>query len=59
LNDTAEARQLIARYVQKAGEQETRLEQLVAEKRRLLEERARLQAALETAIRGLSLEKKL
>ncbi|MCA1634243.1 MAG: hypothetical protein LC802_11260, partial [Acidobacteria bacterium] len=59
LNDTAEARQLIARYVQKAGEQETRLEQLVAEKRLLLEERARLQTILDTAIRGLSLERKL
>jgi hypothetical protein len=59
LNETAEARQLIARYVQKAGEQETRLEQLLAEKRKLQEERARLLAELEAAVRGLSLERKL
>ena len=59
LNDTAEARQLIARYVEKAGAQETRLEQLLAEKRQLLEERARLHTELDAAIRGLSLERKL
>ncbi|HEU4593847.1 MAG TPA: hypothetical protein VFS10_01675, partial [Pyrinomonadaceae bacterium] len=59
LNETAEARQLIARYVQKAGEQETRLEQLVAERRKLQEERARLLAELEAAIRGFTLERKL
>ncbi len=59
LNDTAEARQLIARYVQKAGEQETRLEQLLAEKRKLQEERSRLLAELDAAVRGLALERNL
>ncbi|HEX7956862.1 MAG TPA: carboxypeptidase-like regulatory domain-containing protein, partial [Pyrinomonadaceae bacterium] len=39
LTKTAEARQLIARYVQKADQQETRLEQLAREKQAALEER--------------------
>ena len=33
LKDSAETRQLIARYVVKAGEQETRMEQIAAERR--------------------------
>jgi ABC-type Fe3+-citrate transport system substrate-binding protein len=59
LTSTAEAKQLIARYVSKANEQETRLEQLEAERRTTIAERARLQAELDLAIRGLSLDRKL
>jgi hypothetical protein len=59
LGQTAEARQLIARYVAKAGEQETRLEQLAAQRRQLDAERARLRADLNAAIRELTLDRKL
>jgi ABC-type Fe3+-citrate transport system substrate-binding protein len=59
LTSTAEAKQLIARYVSKANEQETRLEQLEAEKRTTIAERARLQSELDFAIRTLSLDRKL
>jgi hypothetical protein len=59
LGETAEARQLIARYVAKAGEQETRLEQIAAERRLANSEAARLQAELEAAIRALALDRKL
>jgi len=59
LNKTPEARQLIARYVQKADQQETRLEQLAREKQSALEERQRLQSQLNEALRTLSLERNL
>jgi len=59
LKETAEARQLITRYVAKAGEQETRMEQLRTERRTTAEERARLQADLEAAIRTFVLDHKL
>ena len=59
LTSTAEAKQLIARYVSKANEQETRLEQLEAERRTTIAERARLQSELDFAIRSLSLDRKL
>ena len=59
LTSTAEAKQLIARYVSKANEQETRLEQLEAERRTTIAERARLQNELDFAIRSLSLDRKL
>jgi hypothetical protein len=59
LTKTAEARQLIARYVQKADQQETRLEQLAQEKQAASEERARLQTQLDAALRSLSLERDL
>jgi hypothetical protein len=57
LAKTAEARQLIARYVQKADQQETRLEQLSKEKQSASEERARLQSQLDAAVRALALER--
>ena len=44
LTATAEAKQLIARYVAKADTQESRLEQLEKDRRAAVEERARLQA---------------
>jgi hypothetical protein len=59
LTKTAEARQLIARYVQKADQQETRLEQLAQEKQAATEERARLQTQLDAALRALTLERNL
>ena len=59
LTKTAEARQLIARYVQKADQQESRLEQLAKDKQAATEERARLQAQLDAALRTLALERNL
>src|SRR2546423_822505 len=59
LTKTVEARQLIARYVQKADQQETRLEQLSKNKQAATEEAARLQTQLNAALRALSLERNL
>jgi hypothetical protein len=59
LGQTTEARELIARYVAKAGEQETRMEQLAEARRAANTERERLQAELEAAIRALALDRKL
>ena len=59
LTATAEARQLITRYVAKADTQETRLEQLNKEKQTLNEELARLQTELEALVRSLSINRQL
>lgn len=59
LTATAEARQLISRYVSKADTQETRLEQLNKDKKTLNDERASLQGELEGMIRGLAVDRKL
>ncbi len=59
LNETSEARALIARYVAKAGEQETRIEQLANERRAATQERARLQAELDASVRALALDRRL
>ncbi|HEY9405382.1 MAG TPA: hypothetical protein VIQ24_22215 [Pyrinomonadaceae bacterium] len=59
LAQTAEAKQLIARYVAKADQQETRIEQLTKERQAANEERARLQPQLDAAIRALSLDRNL
>ena len=59
LTKTDEARQLIARYVSKADQQETRLEQLAKDKQAAAEERDRLKAQLDTALRQLTLERNL
>jgi hypothetical protein len=59
LTATAEAKQLISRYVSKADTQETRLEQLNKEKQTLNAETARLQGELEAVIRGLAIDHKL
>jgi hypothetical protein len=58
LKDTSEARQLIARYVAKADEQETRIEQLTNERRAAETERTRLQAELDGATRAFAVEQK-
>src|SRR6185369_10479577 len=59
LTATAEAKQLISRYVAKADTQETRLEQLNKDKKTLNDERASLQGELEAMIRGLAVDRKL
>jgi len=59
LTSTAEAKQLITRYVAKANEQENRLEQLEKERKKLTEDRSRLQNELAALIRGVSLERKI
>jgi Carboxypeptidase regulatory-like domain len=59
LKNTSEAKQLIARYVAKAGEQETRIEQLTRERQTILDERQRAQAELAAALRALNLERDL
>jgi hypothetical protein len=59
LTATAEAKQLISRYVAKADTQETRLEQLNKDKQTLHQERSKVQTDLEALIRGLSMERQL
>ncbi|HUS12235.1 MAG TPA: hypothetical protein VMZ30_17345 [Pyrinomonadaceae bacterium] len=59
LSATAEAKQLITRYVTKADTQESRLEQLEKERRVALEEQARLQSELTSAIRDFALNRPL
>jgi archaellum component FlaC len=56
---TTEAKQLIARYVAKANEQESRIEQLTKDRKALADERARLQLELDAAIRGLDINRNL
>lgn len=55
LSKETEARQLIARYVAKATEQEARIEQITVEKKAAAAERARLQSELDAAIEALNL----
>ena len=59
LTATAEARQLIARYVNKADTQETRLEQLEKDRRVVEEQKSRLEEELNSAVRGLAFDRKL
>jgi hypothetical protein len=59
LNSTAEARQLIARYVAKANEQETTLEGIEKDRQRLNDERQRIQLELAAMIRGLSFDRRV
>lgn len=59
LTATAEARQLISRYVAKADSQETRLEQLNKEKQELNGNLDRLQQELQGVVRTLALDQKL
>jgi hypothetical protein len=59
LRQNAEAKQLIARYVAKANEQETRIEQLTSERKSKTAVGSRLQLELETAIRELALDRRL
>ena len=59
LTATAEAKQLITRYVAKADSQETRLEQLNKEKQSAAEDRRQLQRDLEDMVRGLSIARQI
>ncbi len=59
LTKTAEARQLITRYISKADQQETRIEELTKEKQTVAEERSRVQSQLDTAIRAMIIERNL
>jgi hypothetical protein len=52
LAKTAEAKQLITRYIAKANEQESRLEQIETERRSLLAEKARLERELAVEIKN-------
>jgi hypothetical protein len=59
LTATAEARQLITRYVSKADTQETRLEQLTKDKQAQQAEAVRLQAELESLVRSVAIDREL
>jgi len=50
LSKTAEAKSLIARYIAKAGEQETRLEEMEKERKTIIAEKERLERALAVEI---------
>jgi hypothetical protein len=59
LRNTGEAKQLVSRYITKAGNQETRLEQIEKEKREANAELTKETAELDAAIRSLTVERKL
>jgi hypothetical protein len=59
LKNTAEAKQLVARYIAKAGEQETRLEAIAKEKREAQAEANKLNAEFGQVVGALKLERKL
>jgi hypothetical protein len=50
LSKTAEAKALIARYIAKAGEQETRLEEMEKERKTVIAEKEKLERDLAVAI---------
>ncbi|HKE03019.1 MAG TPA: hypothetical protein VKE91_03115, partial [Blastocatellia bacterium] len=55
LKNTNEAKQLVARYIAKAGEQESRLEQIAKEKRAAQEAQAKLMSEFDAAVRALTI----
>jgi DNA repair exonuclease SbcCD ATPase subunit len=59
LTQTAEARQLIARYVAKADQQETRIEQLTHERQAAIALRAQLHQQLQAAVRAFDITREL
>jgi hypothetical protein len=59
LKNTNEAKQLVARYIAKAGEQETRLEQIVKEKRAAQHAMAKLTSEFDAAVKALVIDKPL
>jgi hypothetical protein len=59
LKNTNEAKQLVARYIAKAGEQETRLEQISKEKRAAQDAMAKLTSEFDAAVRALVIDKPL
>jgi hypothetical protein len=59
LKNTNEAKQLVTRYIAKAGEQETRLEQIVKEKRAAQETLGKSTEAFDAAVKALVIDKPL
>jgi len=59
LRNTNEAKQLVARYIAKAGEQETRLEGIAKEKHAAQDALAKLTAEFDAAVRALVIDKPL
>jgi hypothetical protein len=59
LKNTNEAKQLVARYIAKAGEQETRLEQIAKEKRAAQDALAKLTSEFDAAVKALVIDKPL
>ncbi len=59
LTATAEAKQLITRYVAKADTQETRLEQLNKDKQAQHAETERLQTELESLVRNVAIDREI
>src|SRR5262252_4559726 len=59
LKNTNEAKQLVARYIAKAGEQETRLEQISKEKRAAQGALGKLTSEFDAAVRALVIDKPL
>ena len=55
LKNTNEAKQLVARYIAKAGEQESRLEQIAKEKREAQDAQAKLMTEFDAAVRALTI----
>ncbi|NOT48652.1 MAG: hypothetical protein HOP17_12995 [Acidobacteria bacterium] len=55
LSKTAEAKTLIARYIAKAGEQETRLEEMEKERKAISADRQRLEIELATEVRNFKI----
>ncbi len=56
LSKTAEAKSLITRYIAKAGEQETRLEEMEKERKTITEDKQRLEVELALAVRLFELK---
>lgn len=59
LKNTNDAKPLIARYIAKADQQETRLEQIAVGKKEAQAESAKLMQELEAAVRAFTLERQL
>jgi hypothetical protein len=55
LKNTIEAKQLVTRYIAKAGEQETRMEQIAKEKREAQGALAKLMTEFDAAVRALTI----
>ena len=59
LKNTPEAKQLIVRYIAKADAQETRLEQIVKEKKAAEEQQVQLQSELQKAVKEFKFDRKI
>ena len=59
LKNTPEAKQLIVRYIAKADAQETRLEQILKEKKAAEEQQVQLQSELQKAVKEFKFDRKI